>query len=101
MQISCFPELLTIDSSIAWVTTTYSFRPRQSRTLDLFLPNASLGTAHLARKLILHLKARQWELGIDERDVQCVTLAGLCHDLGHGPFSHVFDNHFIPEVKYV
>lgn len=40
-------------------------------------------------------------LKITDRDVRCVEVAGLCHDLGHGPFSHVWDNEFIPRALYV
>jgi len=51
----------------------------------------SIGVAHLAGCLMTHLRAKQPELFITEDDVRCVQLAGLVHDLGHGPYSHMFE----------
>ncbi|KAJ7775716.1 hypothetical protein DFH07DRAFT_901632 [Mycena maculata] len=58
-----------------------------------------LGVAHLARKMAKHLRKKQPELEITDRDIDCVQIAGLCHDLGHGPWSHVWDGLFIPAVS--
>ncbi|KAF8271686.1 hypothetical protein EI94DRAFT_1872018, partial [Lactarius quietus] len=58
----------------------------------------SLGVAYLARQMATHLKDAQPELDISDRDVRCVELAGLCHDLGHGPWSHVWDSMYIPSA---
>lgn len=44
------------------------------------------------------LQKKQRSLEISDRDIYNVSIAGLCHDLGHGPFSHVFDNHFLRSV---
>ncbi|KAK7250552.1 hypothetical protein RIF29_33059 [Crotalaria pallida] len=59
----------------------------------------SLGVYWLAEKAIDIIKKYQGqELGIERFDVLAVKLAGLLHDVGHGPFSHMFERGFLPRV---
>ncbi|CAI9729840.1 Hypothetical predicted protein [Octopus vulgaris] len=48
--------------------------------------------------MVRHLKQQNPDLEISERDILCVEIAGLCHDLGHAPFSHVSEG-FINENR--
>lgn len=52
----------------------------------------SIGVSHLAAELGRHLRERHPEL-VDADDILCLEVAGLVHDLGHGPFSHTFERY--------
>ena len=53
----------------------------------------SLGVAHLARKMGEQLQKNQPEYKITDRDIELLSVAGLVHDIGHGPFSHLYDSY--------
>ncbi|KAL4151158.1 hypothetical protein PRNP1_008107 [Phytophthora ramorum] len=58
-----------------------------------------LGVAYFAEKMIETIRSHQPWLPITKEDVLCIKIAGLCHDLGHGPFSHVFDGLFLDQLR--
>ncbi|BFG26859.1 deoxynucleoside triphosphate triphosphohydrolase SAMHD1 homolog [Prunus yedoensis var. nudiflora] len=60
----------------------------------------SLGVYWLAGEAVQKLKNYQGsDLDIDRFDLQTVKIAGLLHDVGHGPFSHLFEREFLPQVR--
>src|SRR4029079_14928061 len=70
-------------------------RIRQLGMASLAYPGAdhrryshSLGVMETARKILAQLRL---SFPIDEHDELGCTVSALLHDLGHGPFSHVFE----------
>lgn len=63
----------------------------------------SIGTYHIANLMTNAIKNYKFsidELHAEKRvlsdgEIECIKLAGLCHDLGHGPYSHIFDDVFL------
>ena len=87
---------------IAWrLLNTREFqrlrRIRQLGFCDLVYPGAThsrfahaIGVYHTARRLVEVIRHRQDETYNEDR-ARVVLLAALLHDIGHGPFSHVFE----------
>ena len=50
----------------------------------------SLGAHHLATRLVNHLRELYPDL-ISDEDARLVPIAALLHDVGHPPFSHMFE----------
>ncbi|MCS7111616.1 MAG: HD domain-containing protein [Ignisphaera sp.] len=78
-------------------------RIKQLSVADVVYPGAvhtrfhhSLGTAHIAetmvRELLRKLRLRQSDV---DRYVALVRLLALLHDVGHGPFSHLFEEYVL------
>lgn len=94
-------DLIRVDQFAYGLLQTPAFqRLRKIRQLGLAMlvyPGAehsrfvhSLGAYHLARRVVRALLDLDRGLfSLDEQ--QAIQLAALCHDIGHGPFSHLFE----------
>lgn len=103
---------------------------KQLGTCDFIFPGAkhtrfehSIGTYHLADRIMTRIKnesdncnMHEWlsvipeleshykmqgsQQGLNRWIIELVKIAALCHDVGHGPYSHVFDDVFIKNSEF-
>lgn len=59
----------------------------------------SLGTAYLCGTILNALRESDKYDRINEKMIQCVQIAGLCHNLGQGPFSSVYEHQYVQSMK--
>jgi deoxynucleoside triphosphate triphosphohydrolase SAMHD1 len=59
----------------------------------------SIGVSYLSGVFVDNLRKNQPGIDISPSDELCVKIAGLCHDLGHGPFSHTYDGKFVKILR--
>jgi HD superfamily phosphohydrolase len=53
----------------------------------------SLSTFDMARRCILHLlRDPSFRLMVDQEQIEAALLGALCHDIGHYPLSHMFED---------
>ena len=74
-------------------------RIRQLGVAEFVFPSAthtrfahSIGVFHTARKLIDIIRREVGQALFDERRAEVAAIAALLHDIGHGPFSHMFES---------
>uniref|UniRef100_A0A6C0EF04 HD/PDEase domain-containing protein n=1 Tax=viral metagenome TaxID=1070528 RepID=A0A6C0EF04_9ZZZZ len=97
---------ITLDTIAESIINTSIFQRlryiHQTGLLYLEYPSAnhsrfehSIGTYHLARQMIEQLAKKHTDINITKEIIMLVSIAGLCHDLGHLLFSHLFDDYFL------
>ncbi|MBI4683822.1 MAG: HD domain-containing protein [Nitrospirae bacterium] len=83
-------------------------RIRQLSTANMLFPTAehtrfshSIGCYHVMQLLIEHFRPilKNINVKIDDVDIELSLAAALLHDIGHGPFSHAFENALPNTVK--
>ena len=78
---------------------------KQLGVVPLVFPSAthtrfehSIGVYHLCCELLKCLRINTENLSLTEREEQLIKIGALCHDLGHGPFSHLLDNTIYKDI---
>lgn len=51
----------------------------------------SIGVSHLAGLMMERIKVNG-QSDVSDKDIELCRIAGLLHDIGHGPFSHLYDD---------
>lgn len=99
-------EIIKVSKLADSIINTVQFQSlrdkKQLGACFMYIPTAvhdrfshSLGVYHLAKRAMSKLQEKQPELQITDRDIEIVGIAGLCHDLGHGPYSHMFETYLV------
>ena len=63
----------------------------------------SLGTCHITGVFLKYLKERNPHVSsiLTDKTRMCIQIAALCHDLGQGPFSRIYQDQFLCRLKEV
>jgi len=104
-------KFITLTPLMTQIIDTYEFqRLRDLKQLGatyLVFPSAShnrfehsIGVSHLAGIMMDELYLKQSELKITYRLIELVRIGALIHDIGHGPFSHLYDHYVKDECEY-